>query len=325
MHPRACEYREHRTCALAVFFASLLACRGPGTTLDPPGTHRPRTRSPTAATVDAARIPTERVVIRTVDGWSLVGDFSPGSSTTAVLLVHQLSSNRHEWGPLLARLGAAPSPTSTLAIDLRGHGESTTGPEGPTHWPSFGNDRDRWAGLEHDIEAGVNYLRQRLPAAEVIIVGSSIGSTAAIRYAARDWRVGRIVALSPGLDYRGLRILESAMEWLNTGRPLLALAAQGDTPSAEAVRELSRLDAGRNLVTAVIYENTAAHGVAMGAPGVHPEMWERIDQWLRAPRPVPATAADAMALGSTVPTPPGMPPFLANDRLRLTPSHPASR
>jgi pimeloyl-ACP methyl ester carboxylesterase len=265
------------------------ACRGGGATSVEPQ----RGVAPVAARGDASPVegragvlPTsgEAVSIRTTDGWTLVGDYRGGDSGTVVLLVHQLSSNRTEWGPLLSLLQPARGVRyPTLAIDLRGHGGSTQGPEGTTSWQAFGTDAARWQGVVDDVAAAVRYLRTRpRPPTGIVIVGSSIGSSAALRYAAGDAEITAVVLLSPGLAYRGLDTRDAMARYASTARPALLLASDGDTGSAEAIPALLERARGDARVESEIYPGTGAHGVSIGAAGVHPELWQRIDGWIRA-------------------------------------------
>jgi pimeloyl-ACP methyl ester carboxylesterase len=287
-----------RRASLVVMAATLAACRGPsgGPSVEPTvAAGMAGTSVGDAHVAEPQRPAGERVTLHTSDGWTLAGEYRPGTGNRVVLLVHQLASNRAEWRPLLARLGAGPSPVGALAIDLRGHGESTAGPDGVTLWTAFGNDREQWAGLQRDVAAAVSFLRTRAPGAEVVLVGSSIGSTAALLHASDDPEVRRVVALSPGLAYRGLAIAPAVEALAQSGRPVLLVAAQGDTVSAEAVAQLGRADPTTRLVTSIVFEGTGAHGVALGAAGVHPELWARIEQWIRAPLPPPAPPAPQSA------------------------------
>jgi pimeloyl-ACP methyl ester carboxylesterase len=254
------------------------------------------------------------VTITTRDGWTLIGELTRGAPTHPVLLVHQLSSSRREWTPLLQRLHNDP-PLTTLAIDLRGHGESTQGPDGATRWESFGIDSSRWAGIVRDVDAAVRYLHEQFPEMRgVIAVGSSIGSTAVLREGADDPSVMAVGLLSPGLDYRGLDTVVPLTHFIAMHRPVLAIAAEGDTASAEAVRRFDSIanppapspaapgtmdggagpanvpeagaastgDGGRaSLLTSTIFSGTGAHGVSIGAAGVHPEMWAQLEGWIR--------------------------------------------
>lgn len=246
---------------------------------------------------DAAVVDPELVRFTTADGWTIVGDLRlRRRGGAAVLFVHQLSSNRGEWARFAARVAGPVAPTSggpgersTLAIDLRGHGESTGGNDGTasTRWPSFGNDRARWMGLERDIEAATDYLRQRVPTSRIVIVASGIGATAAALYAARQGSpVTGLVLISPSLEGRGIQLAPPLLQALRARKRALLIAAAGDTAAADALRDVQQQaigdDAGALPLEVERYDNASAHGVTLGADGVHPEMWQRIERFLAA-------------------------------------------
>ncbi|MCB9596177.1 MAG: hypothetical protein H6719_25875 [Sandaracinaceae bacterium] len=92
------------------------------------------------------------------DGLELVGDLRRSSVEGAalVVLVHQLSTTRAEWEPLLRRLGAAPALT-TFALDMRGHGESTQRRGHEVRWADF-ETRD-WELVAQDLGVVLAHLR----------------------------------------------------------------------------------------------------------------------------------------------------------------------
>lgn len=246
---------------------------------------------------DAAAPDPELVRFTTSDGWQIVGDLRVRRRAgLAVVLVHQLSSNRGEWAAFASQISGAQSgrnegTISSLAIDLRGHGESITAPDGLTRWQSFGNNRSRWVTLEYDVAAAVDFVRQRVGTTRIVLVASSIGGTAAALYAARAGApVAGIVMISPGIEYRGIDVVAPLREFLGRRGRLLLITAAGDTYSADSTRDIEaglRGDAGSS-VEVERYDNASAHGVSLGAQGVHPEMWARIERFVRAldtPRP----------------------------------------
>jgi pimeloyl-ACP methyl ester carboxylesterase len=228
-----------------------------------------------------------------LDGWRSMATLTPGSDPgVGVVLVHQLGSNRGEWAPLVAKLQEGRAVTS-LAIDLRGHGDSTTGPRDERiTWESFGTDRERWAGTALDVLAAVQYLRLA-GARRVVVVGSSIGGSAALLAATATLggyvappsaEIDAVAMLSPGMDYHGLELADPMRRYLATRRPLLMFAAEGDDDSAAAVPAL----APGNLpdVEAEVFAGTSAHGVSLCNQG--PARWGRLDAWIRRVLGVPA-------------------------------------
>ena len=214
------------------------------------------------------------VTFRTGDGVTVAATLRPGPvpAAPAVVLVHQLGSTRAEWAPIVERLSAEPGLT-TLAIDMRGHGDSRTGPEGTLEWNDFADAE--WAEVVQDVRAAVDFLRNQetLSPSKIALAGSSIGSSAAIRLAAEDADIAAVVALSPGRAYRGVDAVTPVAEFGD--RPLLAVAAEGEPPAAATARDIARIAAAGEVV---LYPGDA-HGLAM--IGAAPQMPDRVVTFLR--------------------------------------------
>lgn len=261
--------------ALAAVFATVLgACE--------------KDRAATAGARDGgadAAVSTEAVVFRTADGWTIHGTWMQGTTPLTIVFAHQLGANRSEWEPLVAELRRGSAPPNVLTMDLRGHGESTLSSTGQTvRWPAFENTPARWEALEKDVEAAVAYVRGRRGDAGVVLVGSSIGASAVVRHAASDPMVRGLVLLSPGLAYRGVEIRSQAQTYLAAGHPALLIAGQIDTPSVEAITQIARgvgPTGATSQVTQQLLDGTGARGTALGAPGVHPELWASVTRWIR--------------------------------------------
>jgi pimeloyl-ACP methyl ester carboxylesterase len=216
----------------------------PATSAQPPVT-------PSGAPV-AVTFPTDDGV--TISATLRVG--RPGSEP--VVLVHQLGSARAEWEPLVAKL--AEAGRTTLAIDLRGHGESTAGVPPNTRVYAYSSFTDvDWRATAKDVRAAIDFLvgRAELEATRVALVGSSIGGTACIAEAAEDPRVARLIVLSPGRAYHGFDVIMPASRLGD--RPLLVVHSGEELPSGETAGVLDRI-----VTNATVRAATgASHGVAM--------------------------------------------------------------
>jgi alpha-beta hydrolase superfamily lysophospholipase len=164
-----------------------------------------------------------------------------GAPRSVVVLSHQMCKDRNEWSQpthnWVAALGTRG--IATLAIDLRGHGLSKAFPDGSTHDLCAEVDSAPtalFAGMPADVKAGVAYARGALAATQVAVIGASIGSNSAIVAYAADPKLTFLVALSPGLDYRGITT-DAAIKSIGA-RPALLEAAKDDSASADSVNTL---------------------------------------------------------------------------------------
>jgi pimeloyl-ACP methyl ester carboxylesterase len=182
-----------------------------------------------------------QVEAQAADGLTLVGDFyavalEDGSPAPAVILMHMLRGSRNDWTPLIPVL-VNDYQIAVLTVDLRGHGET--------------GGSDDWALAEQDVQTWIDWLRgqEGVNPAAVSLIGASIGSNLTLRGWANDAEIRTAVALSPGLDYRGVTTADAVEA--NANRPLMLVAARDDRASAEAVVELFTLTDGSALVRMV--------------------------------------------------------------------------
>ena len=214
-----------------------------------------------------ARAGTERVTIRTDDGVSLAATwYEPQSRSPAVVLVHMLHKSRRDWDPVASRLAA--EGIGALALDLRGHGESTgTSPDG---------DAADYSVLVRDVTAARRYVASRsdVQPARIGIAGASIGANLAVLEASGDTAVASLALLSPTSDYRGLRI-ETALKKYGT-RPALMIASDDDAYAMRSAKELQKAGGGTRELLIV---NHAGHGTVM--LGHDPDLTRTLVDWFR--------------------------------------------
>ena len=192
-----------------------------------------------------------RVTLRTDDGVSLVGTwYEPAAHPgPAVILVHMLNRSRKEWEPFAERL--ASEGIGALAIDLRGHGESSG---------TLITGEADYSSMVLDVKAARRFLAQRseVQQSRVGVAGASIGANLAALEASTDPTVASIALLSPSLDYRGLRIEAAARKI--AGRPMLLVASDDDPYALRSARELQKTAGG---IRELLVLKAAGHGVPM--------------------------------------------------------------
>ncbi len=216
----------------------------------------------------------QKVTLTTVDGVQIIGDYEAGKSARTVILLHMMPATRTSWRPLVQKLTAVGF--STLAIDLRGHGESLKTIEGRIlNYKNF-SDEEQKAKIK-DVEAAAAWLLREhgVGEEEISLVGASIGANLALQYLAEHKETSAAVLLSPGLVYRGLSV-EPLLEFLRPTQAVFYVAAKDDAYSFETVEKLFSLTEitkeSRNYVS-------GGHGTNLFAS--HPELIEEIAVWLK--------------------------------------------
>jgi len=169
-------------------------------------------------------------------------------------------TDRRSWEPFSAELTGAG--IASLAIDLRGHGET--------------GGAEEWQLAQQDVAAAFEWLR-RAPGVDptrVGIVGASIGANLALVQAASyPSEVAAAALLSPGMDYFRVKIDGLAQE--ARGVPLFLAASEGDGYSAETVSILAE-EAAANHELSVFAG--ASHGTEMLAE--HPQLAGKLISFL---------------------------------------------
>lgn len=171
-----------------------------------------------AASPSSQTLKTEAVWLKTTDGWRIAASYRlPRKGRPVVVMVHGYGAGKSEWEAL--RLELWKRGWGSLALDLRGDGESLSGPLGRADFRVV-DAMDSWAGAQRDIEAARDFLLARkIPASRIGLMGASLGANLAAAVWARAPGLGFLALLSPGDDYRGVR-LERRLK----GRRLVAAA-----------------------------------------------------------------------------------------------------
>ncbi len=211
----------------------------------------------------------EQVSLTTADGINISGSYvpSPNPNNTVVFLIHQLRKDKSVWDNLVQKL--ASSGFSSLAIDLRGHGQSGGG-----SWEDF--SEEQFQSMLKDVEAGGRYLREKYPTANLSLIGSSIGANLALNYAAKN-NVSSLILLSPGLNYKGITTEEASAGF---SKPIF-MAASSDDPneSVDAARRISEIITTPETNLNIVTYDDAGHGINMFTK--HPELQDQIIEWLK--------------------------------------------
>lgn len=189
----------------------------------------------------------EIVMTEASDDLTLVGDVYPSDTNDApvIILFHMLGSNRGAYDPIIPDLHNAGF--MILNVDMRGHGD--TG--GSQVWDLAIEDVDIW----------VTWLQENEFSTEngLFMMGGSIGSNVALIGCANEPDCVGAIALSPGLDYRGLQPESSIIEGL-AERATLLVASHNDFYSADSVQQMFVNAIGE--ISARIYRG-GSHGTSL--------------------------------------------------------------
>jgi dienelactone hydrolase len=152
---------------------------------------------------------TRTVRLNATDDVGIIGTYYPADRphAPAVLLLHSIFRDHTVWtdfSTLLQHNGIA-----ALAIDLRGHGQSTRKltAEGPVRIdPRELTTRD-YQDMLLDVEAAIDWLQAQpeIDNKHIGLVGESVGANVALRYAAINEDLSAVALFSPGLNYHGVR------------------------------------------------------------------------------------------------------------------------
>lgn len=203
------------------------------------------------------------VTLTSADGVSVAGAFFEAQNRPAggVVLVHMLGRSKDDWAEVADRLQQAG--LNVLAIDLRGHGQSS-------------GSAASLGVMAGDVRAAVEWLQTRpgVRPDRIGIAGASLGANLALVVAAALPSVRAVALVSPSLDYRGVRI-DAGMLKRYGARPAWLAASADDPYALRTLRELATDTSGprEQRVTTV-----AGHGTKILT--ADPSLGRELVDWL---------------------------------------------
>jgi len=211
--------------ALVVFLALLLAACGGKEEALPVSPTAPPVVSPTLAApttpaagqATAAPVTSTPVSFVTDDDLTIKGRLF-GSGETAVVFAHMYPNDQQAWWPFAGEV--AGRGYAALTFDFRGYGET-------------GGTKDI-AHIDRDLAAAVRYLREE-GYKRVILVGASMGGTAALKVAARDEFKGLVAGVVAVSAPQAFQELVARDDVANIKVPMLFVASQNDGVAFESL------------------------------------------------------------------------------------------
>jgi len=180
----------------------------------------------------------QRIEYITDDGVKIVGSWATSPTTVgAAILVHAYPNTKESWGAfqlVLSKRGIA-----SLAIDLRGHGESIHTDEGRTLDYRAFTDEETLSSM-NDLRGAYDWIRGRgIDREAIAFIGASIGANLSLRLLAELPTSPVAVLLSPGLNYHGVMIEDAAENICTQQSVWMAASAEDDDESVEAAMTLN--------------------------------------------------------------------------------------
>ena len=211
-----------------------------------------------------APIPGVPIAFRTADGLRIAGR-AFGDGRVGVVFGHQIDTDQSDWWDLAAAL--AEEGYATLTLDFRGYC-----PRDGAGCSEDGTTADAW----RDLLAGARLLRSR-GADRIVLVGASMGGTAAVVAASRaDQPVDGVIGLSAPTDCCGMTIESADVEAIDA--PLLLVAGRDDADAPESARQLGRW-AGENGQLVIL--DSGEHGIDLIGGLARPDVERRTNALIR--------------------------------------------
>jgi alpha-beta hydrolase superfamily lysophospholipase len=211
----------------------------------------------------------EKITFKTKDGVTITGNyFKPLKKHAPVfLLLHMMPATKESWNEFASIIQI--NGYAALAIDLRGHGESTDRNGVRLDYKEFTDEEHR--SSMNDIASAREFLAglSDVDMSRIAIAGASIGANLALWQTSIDKDVRLIMLLSPGLNYRGILADELAKSFKGH---VYILANEGDTKAADSSRKLSGIFPGETKLNILKGD---MHGTNM----LKPEIMNSLLEW----------------------------------------------
>lgn len=179
----------------------------------------------------------QRIEFTSDDGVKIVGNWSTSPTTIgAAILIHAYPNTKESWGAFQVVL--AKRGISSLAIDLRGHGESIHTQDGKAIDYRAFSDEETLSTMS-DLNAAYQWIRSRgIDRESIAFIGASIGANFALKML-EEYPTAPVAALlSPGMNYHGVDVSETIGNICTQQSVWIAASAEDDDESFAAAEEM---------------------------------------------------------------------------------------
>ena len=218
----------------------------------------------------------EVVSLTTQDGWILSALYqSAQENNRTVVLLHDLGKNKEQFSTFKSVL--AKEGFGYLALDLRGHGQSTN--QGDYRKFAREGVDNQFNKMTRDVDAALTFLdKKRIPSSNIAVLGSGLGANVAAK-SMTFWPDTPLLALiSPTTNNRA--VLSIPAMRLYKGNSLIAAGAADKKMFLEAsvLRNVAFLTAGEGNVTFLTAYDLTSHEM------LDKYLIPSLLQWLKTPQ-----------------------------------------
>lgn len=199
--------------------------------------------------------PSDHVTLQTSDHVAIAALFRNKHYSKVAILLHMMPATKESWNDFSTELDRAGY--ASIAIDERGHGESTMG--GMLDYKNFTEQQQQQK--IHDVQAAFDYLiGEGFVEKDIVVIGASIGANLAIQFLSEHARAPFAIALSPGLNYRGVKTDRFIKQLHENQHVVLVASDDDDRDAAVSCRTLHELNPAQ---TTFIEKYGIGHGTTM--------------------------------------------------------------
>ena len=171
-----------------------------------------------------------KIFLTTEDEVKIAANLYPAESPKGwIVFSHMMPAVKESWNDLAEIFCGAGY--ESIAIDLRGHGESVfNGSMRELNYRNFSDKEHQKSIL--DLEAAAEFLikERKVAPAQISFVGASIGANLSLQYISEHSEFKTAILLSPGLNYRGVKT-EPLAKNLKAGQKVFFISAKDDIRS----------------------------------------------------------------------------------------------
>jgi len=196
------------------------------------------------------------VSLQATDGVTLhaVSTLASGARR-GVIFVHMEGRSSADWASLGERL--SKNGLSSVAVDLRGHGQSS-------------GERDH-AAMVNDVTAAADHLAAS-GVEELVCIGAEIGANLCLLAAGQDTRIQSAALLSPRLNPHGLNAPKAMQAW--PAGSVLTVASTDDNSGSKCVDLLARVAGEERAEVVVLADAGVGTQMLSRAPGLEGQLVE---------------------------------------------------